>query len=134
MNSREKGARRERQWAQYLRDAGWSDADRSARIGKEGAADVIGGPPGSRCEVKGTRKAEALKWMAKLVEELEPGEWPYIAYKPDNRPWVIYMRMGDLSRLWNHEYPTVTGCCGEDGPIVSLEAIDWISMVAWIRR
>lgn len=101
MNGRQKGARGEREWAQWLRDHGFAGADRSARIGKEGAEDVIGGPDGTRAEVKRVEALNVNKAMEKVVSECCNGEVPYVAHRRNRGEWMVTMRAEDWIKRYD---------------------------------
>lgn len=100
MNGRQKGARGEREWAQWLRDHGFKDADRSARIGKEGAEDVVGGPTGTRAEVKRVEALNVTKAMEKVISEAGD-DVPYVAHRRNRGEWLVTMRAEDWIRLYD---------------------------------
>lgn len=104
MNSRQKGARGEREWAQWLRENGFPTADRSARIGKEGAEDVVGGPAGTRAEVKRVEALNVQKAMEKVISE-SAGDVPYVAHRRNHGEWLVTMRAEDWIRLYHPPSP-----------------------------
>jgi len=90
MNSRAKGQRGERDWAATLRNLGFPDARRGVQYqGAPGSPDVVGGIPGTHCEVKRTEKLRIYKAMNQAEAETGPGEIPYVAHRKNNTDWLV---------------------------------------------
>lgn len=100
VNSRQKGKRGELLWRDQLRHAGWPEARRGQQFsGSSESADVVGGPKGWHCEVKVRERLDP--WAAIRQAEHDGGEGnsPYVAWKKNNRPWLVVLRAEDFLRL-----------------------------------
>lgn len=99
MNSRAKGCVGEREWAEYLRSIGFTDARRGRQYkGTPDSPDVVGGIPGTHAEVK---RVEALNLQAAFEKaEEDCGEAiPYVAHRRNNKPWLVTIRACDLKEF-----------------------------------
>lgn len=99
--SRRKGATGERDWAQFLRDNG-IEARRGVQFsGRPDSPDVVSDLAGLHCEVKRTERFDlwgALE-QAKRDAAKRPHLMPYVAHRPNRRPWVVVMDAEDWLRL-----------------------------------
>lgn len=99
MNSRAKGCRAERAWRDELRAAGYTDARRGQQYaGGTDSADVVNGPEGWHAEVK---HVEALNVRAAMDQAKRDAgsKKPYVAWKRNNKPWLIILRSEDFLDL-----------------------------------
>ena len=72
VNSKQKGARFERQLAGLFRDHGYSDARRTAQYcGNTGDASDVIGLPGIHIEAKHQEKMQLYNWMAQAKRDSE---------------------------------------------------------------
>jgi len=95
--SRDKGKRGEREWANYLRDKLGFDAKRGQQHrGGPDSPDVIGGIPGTHCEVKRTERLNLSEAMTQAVMEAKPGEVPYVAHRRNGKGWMVTVEACDL--------------------------------------
>ena len=100
MNSRQKGARGEREWAAFLTENGCA-----ARRGVQ----YQGGPdsPDVVCvrlnefhfEVKRTETFSAYNAMDQAVSEKPNAAMPVVAHKRNRGGWLVVMRAGDFLQL-----------------------------------
>lgn len=98
INSRQKGARGERQAAKALQAIGIIDADRAAQIGKESGRDVEGWP-GVNVEVKNLKAIAALKHLEQSKRDAKPGEVPIALVKQDRSKFVLMVELGQFPVL-----------------------------------
>ena len=98
VNSRAKGARLEREAAHAIRTYLSLPAERSARNGVEGAADIVG-TPGIRFEVKGRRSIGAVRFLNQAFLESEKDEVPVVLMREDGGPWILMVELRDVDRL-----------------------------------
>lgn len=90
VNGRQKGARGEREWAEFLRDHGWPHARRGQQRSGVDQADVIDGPLGYHWEVK--RVEQLNVWAALRQAERDAGEnVPAVAMRRNRTPWVVVL-------------------------------------------
>lgn len=108
INSKQKGARFERQLASIFRDYGYTDSRRTAQYcGNSGeAADVIG-LPGIHVEAKHQEKMELYKWMEQAKRDAAGGNnLPAVFHKKNNHEILVTMPLDVwmlLYRGWMEE-------------------------------
>lgn len=101
VNSRQKGARGEREWRDFLRE-NWDcpDAIRGVQYhGGPDSPDVRGGVPGTHAEVKRVESLSLYKAMEQAVDDAPEGEVPYVAHRRNNKPWLVVVRAEDIERF-----------------------------------
>jgi len=97
VNSNQKGKAGEREWAAYLRDQFGLSARRGQQYrGDVEAPDVVGGWPGTHCEVKRVEKLNVARAIEKAVDEAGPGKVAYVAHRRNREEWLITVRARDL--------------------------------------
>lgn len=97
--SREKGKRGEREFAEALRDAGWTDARRGRQYrGTEDSPDVVG-LPGVHLEVKRRERLEVEKWCLQVEAEAPEGAVPVVAWRRNRQRWRVSLPLEDFLRL-----------------------------------
>ena len=95
-NSRQKGARGEREWAAYLRDLGFADARRGQQFsGSPDSPDVAGGIPGTHPEVKRVERLNLHDAMKQAVRDAGHAI-PYVAHRRNRGEWLVTLRADDL--------------------------------------
>ena len=95
INSRAKGARGEREWAQWLRDNLGIEARRGQQFaGGTDSPDVIG-LEGSHAEVKRVEKLNLSNAMAQAVRDCGDN-LPYVAHRKNGGDWMITIQARDL--------------------------------------
>lgn len=100
INSKQKGARGEREIAKIMRSYGYADAIRSEQYcGANGDADVIG-VDGLHIEVKRVEKLALDKWMKQAIEDARSGEIPVVMHRKNNDFWKVTMKLDDFMKLW----------------------------------
>lgn len=104
MNSKQKGARGEREFASLCRNHGYDVRRTQQYCGNTGdAADVVG-LPGMHIEVKRVEKLNIGNAMAQAVHDAaKNGVRPIVAHRKNNCEWLITMRACDwfdLYRKW----------------------------------
>lgn len=97
-NSRQKGARGEREVAKILREHGY-DARRGQQYsGANGDADVVG-IPGIHIEVKRTESFRMYEALQQAVRDARGGEKPVVVHRKNDFPWVAVMDLEDFLQL-----------------------------------
>lgn len=103
-DSRAKGARGERLWAEFCRAFyGLGDAHRTAqRVGTATSNDVVTWP-GTHCECKFVEKLNVEEAMqqaeadcALAATPMTPRGVPYVAHKRSRTDWMVTVRAADL--------------------------------------
>lgn len=100
INSRNKGARFERDVAAMLREHGFTDAVRGQQYcGLKGNADVIG-LPGIHIEAKHQEKLYPYDWMEQSKRDAKEGEIPIVVFKKSRHEPLVQMRFEDFMKLY----------------------------------
>lgn len=109
INSKQKGARGEREIAKIMREYGYADAIRSEQYcGANGDADVIG-VPNLHIEVKRVEKLNIDKAMAQAISDAREGETPVVMHRKNNDYWKVTMKLEDFMELWKaYDNETIT--------------------------
>lgn len=101
MNSRQKGARGERQ----ARDAvklhwGASDCIRAAQANGAYSGDLLGAPEGLHVEVKFYQRIAALKFLRQAESDAQEGEVPVVLMRENgDKEWTVMVRLKDSGAL-----------------------------------
>lgn len=89
MNSRQKGARGEREWASYLTSLGCVARRGQQHRGGPDSPDVIHSLPGIHFEVKRVERFELEKSMAQAREDAPGGAIPVVATRRNRGEWIV---------------------------------------------
>lgn len=96
INSRAKGARGEREWAEWLRDNLGIDARRGQQFaGGPDSPDVIG-LKGTHAEVKRVEKLNISNAMTQAERDCGDNNLPYVAHRKNGEEWMITIRATDV--------------------------------------
>ena len=103
MNSRQKGARGERELASYLREQGWVKARRSQQYAgnpEGGSGDVVCGNFPFHVEAK---RCQALKpeiWLKQAMSDAPSGKIPSVWFRRNgSKNWMVIMNADDVCQL-----------------------------------
>ena len=103
MNSRQKGARGERELASYLRSQGWVKARRSQQYAgnpEGGSGDVVCGNFPFHVEAK---RCQALKpeiWLKQAMSDAPKGKIPSVWFRRNNhKEWMVIMKADDVCQI-----------------------------------
>lgn len=101
MNSKQKGARFERELASKLRAEGYECRRSAQYAGNTGeAADVIG-LPGIHIEAKHQETMRLYEWMAQAVRDSEKsGNLPAVFHRKNNADLLVTMRFEDWMQIY----------------------------------
>lgn len=103
INSKQKGARFERQLASRFREQGY-DARRTAQYcGNTGDASDVVGLPGIHVEAKHQETMRLYDWMAQAIRDAESGggnALPAVFHKKNNAEILVTMRIDDWFNLY----------------------------------
>lgn len=128
MNSREKGKRGEREWAEKLRALGLK-ARRGAQFsGSPDSPDVVGGWDGTHAEVKRVENLDIPKAVQQAVRDCG-AKVPYVAHRKNGGEWFITIRAEDWFKFYtacvNTPKPRKTRhTCGLDGDPGAVAPLD----------
>ena len=102
INSKDKGARFERQLAGLFRDYGYSGARRTAQYcGNTGDASDVVGLPGIHVEAKHQEKMYLYDWMEQAKRDAEgTGDMPVVFHKKNRAEIQVTMRFDDFMNLY----------------------------------
>lgn len=102
-NSKQKGARFERQLAGMLRAEGYDARRGQQYCGANGDADVVG-LPGIHIEAKHQEKMQLYDWMSQAKADAKDGELPAVFHKKNNHAVLVSMEFDDFMKLYNVVY------------------------------
>mgnify|MGYP005828984265 FL=1 len=99
INSRQKGAAGEREWAKFIRKM-WNavTARRGCQFAGGPDSPDVTGIPGLHCEVKRTETFNAYKAMSQAIRD-SGNNTPYIAYRKNCESWLIIIQADDVLKF-----------------------------------
>jgi Holliday junction resolvase len=95
MNSRQKGARGERELAELLRAYGYEARRGQQYSGANGDADVVG-IDGFHIECKRVEQLNIYKAMEQSERDAREGEIPIVCHRKDRKGWLVTIRFDDF--------------------------------------
>lgn len=99
MNSRQKGARGERQWAKFLKEEMGVEARRGCQFsGSPDSPDVVSSD-GIHWEVKRTQTISINQALSQAIKDANDKKLPAVAWKKNRQDWVIILRAKDWIRF-----------------------------------
>lgn len=99
MNSRQKGARGERELATLLRRQGYEARRGQQYSGANGDADVLG-LPGIHIECKRVERLNIDEAMRQAVNDARGGELPAVFHRRNGKGWLVSMRLEDWLAIY----------------------------------
>lgn len=99
VNSRDKGARGERELSSKLREYGYDCRRGQQYSGANGDADVIG-LPGIHIEAKRTEKLSLYDALAQAKADKKKDELPAVFHRKNNCEWVVIMPLDDWIQIY----------------------------------
>jgi Holliday junction resolvase len=99
MNSRDKGARGERELANKLKEYGFDCRRGQQYCGANGDADVVG-LDGVHIEVKRTERLSLYDALAQAKHDAREGEMPVVMHRKNNCEWVAIQPLADWIELY----------------------------------
>lgn len=99
MNSREKGARGERELAKALRSYGYDSRRGQQYCGANGDADVVG-LPGIHIECKRVERLDLMVALSQAIGDSKAGEMPEVMHRKNHCPWLVTMRLDDWIEIY----------------------------------
>ncbi len=103
MNSRDKGARGERELAAKLKEYGYDCRRGQQYCGANGDADVVG-LPGVHIECKRVQRLNMSEAIAQAVSDAKRGDIPAVMHRKDREDWLVTIRLEDFIALYNDGY------------------------------
>ena len=99
MNSRQKGARGERELAKVLKAYGYDCRRGQQYCGANGDADVVG-LPGIHIECKRVEKLNLYDAMAQSKADARENEMPVVMHRKNNCDWLVTMSLEDWIEIY----------------------------------
>ena len=101
INSRNKGARYERELAKKLKEYGYDCRRGQQYCGANGDADVIG-LPGIHIEAKAVERLNIYDAMAQAKRDAREGEIPAVFHKKNYHNTLVTMELDDFMQIYGH--------------------------------
>lgn len=105
MNSRQKGARAERELAHKLSEYGF-ECRRGVQYSGLGGEDVVG-LPFVHIECKNVQKLNLRDAMAQSERDAREDQTPVVMHKKDRKPWLVTLNLEDfmtMYKVWLKEW------------------------------
>ena len=99
MNSRQKGARGERELSSKLKEYGYDCRRGQQYCGADGSADVIG-LDGIHIECKRVERLNLEDAMAQSKRDARVGEIPTVMHRKNNCEWLVTLTLEDFIKLY----------------------------------
>ena len=99
MNSKNKGARGERELAAKLKEHGYIARRGQQYSGANGDADVVG-LPYVHIECKRVERLNVQDAMDQSVRDAPDGEVPTVMHRKNHSEWLVTMRLDDWIRMY----------------------------------
>ena len=97
INSRQKGAAGEREFAKWLNDTFGLNARRGQQFcGLSGNSDVVDGIAGTHPEIKRVERLNIHDAIDQSVRDCADNNVPFVAHRRNRKPWLITIRAEDL--------------------------------------
>ena len=101
INSKQKGARFERETASKLRDYGYDTRRTAQYCGNTGDASDVVGLPGIHIECKFAQRIQIYDWMAQAIHDsAKSGNKPTVFFRKNNAETLVCMRLEDWIELY----------------------------------
>ena len=97
INSRAKGARGERELAEYLRERGYTARRGQQFSGVEGQ-DIVHDIPGVHIECKRVEAGNLYNWLSQAKRDAKT-KVPIVMHKKNGKDWVAIMALDDMLNL-----------------------------------
>ena len=102
INSRQKGAKGERELANFLREHGFESRRGQQYSGRTGEADVVG-LPGIHIECKRVERLDLDAALEQSVRDARAGEIPVVIHRKNRQSWRITMYLEDFLKYYGGE-------------------------------
>lgn len=99
MNSKQKGARGERELAKVLRAHGFETRRGQQYCGANGDADVIG-LPNIHIECKRVERLNLYDAMAQSKSDAKQDEIPVVMHRKDKCDWLVTLSLDDFMKIY----------------------------------
>jgi Holliday junction resolvase len=99
INSKQKGARGEREWAKICREQGFTEARRGQQYSGIEGEDVVG-LEGIHIEVKRVERLNIEQALQQAERDKKDNEMAIVAHRRNNEKWKVTMRAEDWFKLY----------------------------------
>ena len=99
INSKDKGAKFEREVAAMLKGHGFNARRGQQYSGANGDADVVG-LPGIHIEAKHCEKLKPYDWMEQAKHDAKTEEIPIVVFKKNRHEVLVQMRFEDFMKMY----------------------------------
>jgi Holliday junction resolvase len=99
MNSKQKGARGERELSSKLKEYGYETRRGQQYCGANGDADVVG-LPGIHIECKRVERLNLYDAMSQAKSDAKNNEIPTVFHRKDRCKWLVTMELEDWIKLY----------------------------------
>lgn len=99
MNSKDKGARGERELSKKLQEYGYDTRRSQQYCGANGDADVVG-IDGLHIECKRVERLNLTDAMDQAKRDAREGEMPVVMHRKNREEWKVTLRLDDFMKLW----------------------------------
>ena len=98
-NSKQKGARGERELSSKLKEYGYNTRRGQQYCGANGDADVVG-LPGIHIECKRVERLNLYDAMSQAKSDVKNNEIPTVFHRKDRCKWLVTMELEDWIKLY----------------------------------
>lgn len=98
-NSKQKGARGERELSSKLKEYGYNARRGQQYCGANGDADVVG-LPGIHIECKRVQKLNIYDAISQAKADAKANELPGVFHRKDRSEWLVTMRLEDWIKIY----------------------------------
>lgn len=98
-NSKQKGARGERELSSKLKGYGYSTRRGQQYCGANGDADVVG-LPGIHIECKRVQKLNIYDAISQAKADAKENELPTVFHRKDRSEWLVTMTLDDWMKIY----------------------------------
>jgi len=109
MNSKAKGGRGEREWAEFCREHGFAEARRGVQFKGGFDSPDVTGLPGIHQEVKRVEKLNIHEAMKQSIRDSEGKALPIVAHRRNREEWLVTMRAEDWMEIYKAWQKSITG-------------------------
>ncbi len=114
INSKQKGARGERELAKIFREYGFVNAKRSQQYcGANGDADIIDALPFIHIECKRVEKLNIDEAIGQAIRDSKT-RLPAVFHRKNNKKWLVTMQLDDFMKVYGEYYSSMILAGRED--------------------